>query len=290
MAEQQRSGSEENNTSLTTQLSEVSIQIDEVGRRRRRRIYKVPPLQLAQKEHVYHPRVLSLGPYHHGRTQFPLVEDFKAKTLKWFLSLSVSDTDSGGSWDKAFFQGKILERIDEIRSYYEQGSTNDFTDEELAEMMLRDACFILYHLKAEGDRDYHPLDMLLIGLKYGTDGKEQVFSQLLNIKIRDDHDHDMLTQIPWSDNDEPPHLLAALRRILLFGQEHRVTELVRDQPHHRRRLLLLPCLDFIRKRLRWRSSSSSSSKSRRFYMEKHTISFSHISQSKGCSLQAVLIA
>ncbi|KAK4432068.1 hypothetical protein Salat_0968900 [Sesamum alatum] len=203
---------------------------------RPQRIYKVPPLLLADKEHVYHPRVLSLGPYHHGQPQFPRVEEFKTDILNRFVSADK---------DKAFFCNKILERIDRIRSYYEEGSTAKFNDEALAEMMLRDACFMLCHMEVKSDREYLPLGMsvtsflyqdfymlenqiplwilrLLIGLKYGTNGKAALFSKLLScMKLRDNGQ----TRIPWKDANEPPHLLAALRKILLFGPGQHVTEL-----------------------------------------------------------------
>lgn len=215
---------------------------------RRRRIYKVPPPLRANMEHVYDPVVLSLGPYHHGRPQFRQVEEFKAEILNRFVSGSVAK-------DKSFFFNKILEQIDEIRSYYEEGSTNEFNDEALAEMVLSDACFILHYMELEDENEYHPLGMslvsfmfrdflmlenqiplwiirYLIGLKYDKDEGEALFYKFLSFMNFGD---DRLTQIPW-DNDngsEPLHLLEAHRTTLL-GQGK---EFIRDQPRFLPRLL-----------------------------------------------------
>ncbi|KAK4432079.1 hypothetical protein Salat_0970000 [Sesamum alatum] len=259
---------------------EVSIQIPSAktsteSQVHRRRIYKVPPPLRANMEHVYEPVVLSLGPYHHGRPQFRQVEEFKAKILNRFVSGCAAK-------DKSFFCNKILERIDEIRSYYEEGSTNEFSDEVLAEMILTDACFILYYMELQDDNVYLPLGMsvvsfmyrdffmlenqiplwiirFLIGLKYDKDEGEALFCKFLSFMNFGD---DRLTQIPW-DNDngnEPLHLLEAHRTTLL--RQEKATEFISDQPHFLPRIL-----DFRWKRWRRKSSSQSMFKmeSRPFY-------------------------
>ncbi|KAL0346191.1 UNVERIFIED_CONTAM: hypothetical protein Sradi_4450400 [Sesamum radiatum] len=160
-------------------------------------------------------------------SQFRQVEEFKAKILNRFVSGTAAK-------DKSFFYNKILERIDEIRSYYEQGSTNEFNDEALAEMILTDACFILYYMELEDDNEYDPLGMsvvsfmyrdcfmlenqiplwiirFLIGLKYDKDDEEALFCKFLSFMNFGD---DRLTQIPW-DNDngnEPLHLLEPIEQ------------------------------------------------------------------------------
>ncbi|KAL0428491.1 UNVERIFIED_CONTAM: hypothetical protein Slati_3023900 [Sesamum latifolium] len=122
---------------------EVSIQIPSA---KTSRASQVPPLLRANMEHIYDPVVLSLGPYHHGRPQFRQLEELKAKILNRFVSGTAAK-------DKSFCCNKMLERIDEIRSYYEEGSTNEFNDEALAEMILTDACFILFYMELEDDKE-----------------------------------------------------------------------------------------------------------------------------------------
>ncbi|KAL2234166.1 UNVERIFIED_CONTAM: hypothetical protein Sindi_1148800 [Sesamum indicum] len=73
---------------------------------------------------------------------------------------------SAGSADKGkeFFLSKILERTDEIRSHYEGVLRNDFTDEELAEMILLMPVFILYFLEMVGDEEMEICFFLLLGM------------------------------------------------------------------------------------------------------------------------------
>ncbi|KAL0346197.1 UNVERIFIED_CONTAM: hypothetical protein Sradi_4451000 [Sesamum radiatum] len=245
MGEKHRlSTSEDSNNSITAQASHVHVVIADEERELeaspakvsiqiipssteslvRRRIHKVPrPLRM-KNEHVYDPVVLSLGPYHHGRTQFRQMEEFKAEILNRFVSDSAAK-------DKGFFYNKILERIDEIRSYYEEDSTAVFSDEALAEMILLDACFTIYYLQSEY-RDYHRL---------GTAVVSSMFRDFLMLEnqIR----YGLLTQIPWDNGDEPLYVLEARHRMILLGQEKATeSEGIRD-------------LDSRRKELRQRISS-----------------------------------
>ncbi|KAK4432078.1 hypothetical protein Salat_0969900 [Sesamum alatum] len=208
----------------------------------RRRIYKVPPPLHANKEHVYDPVVLSLGPYHHGRPQFRPVEEFKSQILNRFVT---------AAQNKNIFYNKILERIDEIRSHYEEGSTDELSDEAFAEMILRDACFIIHYMELESDKKYDPLGMsvvsfmsrdffmlenqiplwiirLLISLKYDKDEEEALFCKFLSLINFGDC---RLTQIPWNNDNgnEPLHLLEAHRTTIL-RQEKATEKFIRDQP------------------------------------------------------------
>ncbi|KAK4387752.1 hypothetical protein Sango_2381800 [Sesamum angolense] len=164
------STSEDSNNSITAQASHVHVVVADEGREleasppevsiqiipsptespvRRRRIHKVPrPLRM-NNEHVYDPVVLSLGPYHHGRPQFRQVDEFKPRSLTGSCRTALPRT-------RASSHNKILERIDEIRSYYEEESTGEFSDEALAEMILLDACFTIYYLQSDY-KDYHSL-------------------------------------------------------------------------------------------------------------------------------------
>ncbi|GFY98164.1 hypothetical protein Acr_12g0007050 [Actinidia rufa] len=102
-----------------------------------RRIEKVP-LLLRNNENnkgQYDPKVVSIGPYHHGRLELQFVENLKPMVARVFVS------DSGKSIDK--FYNKILWMVDEARSFYVEGSTDAHSDEKFAEMMLLDGCFIL---------------------------------------------------------------------------------------------------------------------------------------------------
>ncbi|XP_059308999.1 UPF0481 protein At3g47200-like [Lycium ferocissimum] len=104
---------------------------------RRRQIPKVPLVMRIdnQKSDDYDPKVVSLGPYHHGKPELNFVEDFKPKALQMFIH--------GSNKDQDFFLEKILGEIDDFRSCYLEEFANKYDDSEFARMMLLDACFIL---------------------------------------------------------------------------------------------------------------------------------------------------
>ncbi|KAK4437425.1 hypothetical protein Salat_0076400 [Sesamum alatum] len=253
MGDRRSSAPEESNNSKTTQAShshvvadeereeafpfEVSITIQsaETTSMGQQKIHKVPSPLRVNKEHLYVPVAVSLGPYHHGRSQFPQVEDFKVKILNSFIADS-------GSEDKAFLYSKILERVDEIRSHYEEGSTDEFNDESFAEMILLDACFIIFFMKYRGEENVDKLydfqhllgwlgyrfaivDLfmlenqiplwvikLLNGLMYhDKDDGEALLSNYLSKSLNIEYDY-VLQEITLN---EPLHLLEARRQVLL---------------------------------------------------------------------------
>lgn len=104
---------------------------------RRRHIPKVPLFMRIdnQKSDDYDPKVVSLGPYHHGKPELNFVEDFKPKSLEMFIH--------GSNKNQDFFLEEILREIDDFRSCYLEEFANKYNNNEFARMMLLDACFIL---------------------------------------------------------------------------------------------------------------------------------------------------
>ncbi|KAL0454821.1 UNVERIFIED_CONTAM: hypothetical protein Slati_0821300 [Sesamum latifolium] len=222
---------------------EVSISIEsaETTSIGRRKIHKVPSLLRVNKEQLYTPVAVSLGPYHHGRSQFPQVEDFKVEMLDSFVAANAPK-------DKGFFYSKIFERVDEIRGHYEEGSsTDELNDEAFAEMILLDTCFIIYLMKCLVeeiiDKLYvfqqrigwlayrfvimdlfkleNQIPLWVISLLYALifhdeddDGEALVCSYLSKfLKIEYNY---VVQQIIRADGNEPPlHLLEAKQRVLL---------------------------------------------------------------------------
>ncbi|KAG6386650.1 hypothetical protein SASPL_151818 [Salvia splendens] len=102
----------------------------------RRTLYRVPEHVRSGKNHIYEPQVVPLGPYHHRRhPQRDLVDPLKNE---------LRDLVCGDASRKSSLLSNIHERIDEIRHFY--GGADGYTDEELAEMMLRDACFLMGYM------------------------------------------------------------------------------------------------------------------------------------------------
>ncbi|KAF3653797.1 hypothetical protein FXO38_15471 [Capsicum annuum] len=83
----------------------------------------------------YSPMVVSIGPYHHGKPELQGVQNFKQELLDLFIS-------GGRTTDDSILED-FMEHIDIARSYYMEGSVAAYSKEELAKMMLLDACFII---------------------------------------------------------------------------------------------------------------------------------------------------
>ncbi|KAL0346195.1 UNVERIFIED_CONTAM: hypothetical protein Sradi_4450800 [Sesamum radiatum] len=229
------STSKDSNNSVTTQASshvrdvvadeereleaspaEVSIPIPsavETTSAYRRKIYKVPSLLRVNKEQLYAPVAVSLGPYHHGRSQFPQVEDFKVEMLNSFVAANAPK-------DKGFFYSKIFERVDEIRGHYEEGTTDELNDKAFAEMILLDTCFIIYLMKCLVELE-NQIPLWVIRLLYALifddqDGGEALVCSYLSATLNIEYNYVVQQIIRADGNHEPPlHLLEAKQRVLL---------------------------------------------------------------------------
>ncbi|KAG6386657.1 hypothetical protein SASPL_151826 [Salvia splendens] len=95
-------------------------------------LHRVPIYMRMDMKQIYDP----LGPYHDRLTpQLQLVEPLKEEILVLFC---------GSAARKSFLLCEVRERIGEIRHFY--GGAGGKDDETLAEMMLRDACFLAWIL------------------------------------------------------------------------------------------------------------------------------------------------
>ncbi|KAK3012676.1 hypothetical protein RJ639_009872 [Escallonia herrerae] len=103
-----------------------------------RRIQKVPMLlrKDEHKTHEYDPLVVSFGPYHHGKKELQLAEKIKPAILRIYIS------GCGGNAYNDLYN-KVLEVIHVARNCYVEGTTEAYTDNEFAEMMLLDGCFLV---------------------------------------------------------------------------------------------------------------------------------------------------
>uniref|UniRef100_A0A7N2L5K8 Uncharacterized protein n=2 Tax=Quercus lobata TaxID=97700 RepID=A0A7N2L5K8_QUELO len=99
---------------------------------------KVPPTlrRNERSKDYFDPRVISFGPYHHGKPEFQEAEMLKTNVMLEFIANS--------STSFVEFYSKVREINDYTRSCYVDGSTNKYSDDVFALMMLRDSCFILY--------------------------------------------------------------------------------------------------------------------------------------------------
>ncbi|XP_065011576.1 UPF0481 protein At3g47200-like [Musa acuminata AAA Group] len=97
-------------------------------------IFKVPRIFQEADPKAYEPKMVSLGPYHHGKIRLKAMEDLKWHYLKKFLG-----RNPGMSLEDYIEQ--IREREDEARMAYSE--IVDMTSDEFVQMMLLDCCFVI---------------------------------------------------------------------------------------------------------------------------------------------------
>ncbi|KAL1561603.1 UPF0481 protein [Salvia divinorum] len=116
-------------------------------------IVPAPVRGVEGRHQIYDPVLVSLGPYHHGLPQLMLVEDLKSE----ILDLLVPDKHQ-----QEQLIADIQTQSHQIRTFYEGLSRE--SDAELAGMMLRDACFLIYCLKQAADNDDNCVVLRRLGM------------------------------------------------------------------------------------------------------------------------------
>nr|XP_023885947.1 UPF0481 protein At3g47200-like [Quercus suber]POE68976.1 upf0481 protein [Quercus suber] len=81
------------------------------------------------------PRVVSLGPIHHGKPKYQLTEEYKLMLADKFIVKT-------GTTVKELY-GIIEDNIKELREYYDEKVTRKYSDEDLAWMLFVDGCATL---------------------------------------------------------------------------------------------------------------------------------------------------
>ncbi|KAH6768366.1 hypothetical protein C2S51_013702 [Perilla frutescens var. frutescens] len=122
----------------------VSVDIPPAAAERPRVLHSVPTQVREGKNQIYEPVLVSLGPNHHQHDrgfefEFEVVEDIKGEILNNLVPAS--------SDNRKKLLDHIRSRLDDIRSFYGGLSSSSVDDTTLAEMMLRDACFVVYFMK-----------------------------------------------------------------------------------------------------------------------------------------------
>ncbi|KAL5698009.1 hypothetical protein ACHQM5_029098 [Ranunculus cassubicifolius] len=104
-------------------------------------IYKVPVNLRIINESAYTPKLVSIGPLHHGATKLQPMEAHKRRYLNLFL-----DQNSNISLEDLVQVVRGLE--ERARNCYEEEFTRHLNRDQFVEIMLLDSCFILtfFHL------------------------------------------------------------------------------------------------------------------------------------------------
>ncbi|PIN18920.1 hypothetical protein CDL12_08407 [Handroanthus impetiginosus] len=145
----------------------------------------------------------------------------------------------GGNQTPLFYFTRILELISDVRKCYVEGSTEQYNDGQLSEMMLLDSCFLIYYMNIGLQNPLHSLLiynhlgslvlslvnrdiflmknqlpfqilMLLINLRY--DNGEESVSRFLHQSTWGQYKHEQIQDTKEQQKRSPPlHLFKALR-------------------------------------------------------------------------------
>ncbi|KAG2683580.1 hypothetical protein I3760_10G037700 [Carya illinoinensis] len=126
---------------------------EEINEVRTPKIQKVIFLLRDHKHFVkyYEPRVVSLGPIHHGKEKYRLAETFKLKLAKLFVK-------SSGKTIEGLCE-EVEEKIKELRECFEEEVTKNYNDDDLAWLLLVDGCAILQYIDLAIKDKFKELDI-----------------------------------------------------------------------------------------------------------------------------------
>ncbi|XP_034707937.1 UPF0481 protein At3g47200-like [Vitis riparia] len=195
------------------------------------RLPKVPHMLRGTQDFkkLYEPRVISIGPYHHGKPHLHPGEMIKPLYAEQFLA--------GSNQDFKDLYTKIESKIEAVRKCYVTRPTNRYNDEALTWMMLLDGLFLLQFIRSRvGDdmsnvlRDHQinfvKQDLFLLEnqlpfgvLKLIFEGANFQGSLPMEMKIKEfitcfGMPEGSTSQL-IEENKEPSHLLDLLRSVLL---------------------------------------------------------------------------
>ncbi|XP_034707145.1 UPF0481 protein At3g47200-like [Vitis riparia] len=113
-----------------------------------RRITKVPQLLRGTQDFkkLYEPRVISIGPYHHGKPHLHPVQMIKPLCARNFLADSNQEIEA--------LYTKIESNIEAVRKCYNKRPTIKYDNEALAWMMLLDGCSLLQFIRRKDLRKF----------------------------------------------------------------------------------------------------------------------------------------
>ncbi|GMN55504.1 hypothetical protein TIFTF001_024614 [Ficus carica] len=107
------------------------------GNRPPPKIQKVPFVLGDRKkfEKYYEPRVVSVGPIHHGKPNLRVAERYKLKLAAAFIKQSGKET-------RALYK-MISNKIDQLKDYYHEDEHKKYDDKTLSRILFLDGCAVL---------------------------------------------------------------------------------------------------------------------------------------------------
>ncbi|XP_075637174.1 UPF0481 protein At3g47200-like isoform X1 [Castanea sativa] len=190
------------------------------------------------------PRVVSLGPIHHGKPAYQLTEEYKLMLADKFIGKT-------GRTDEELYC-IIKDKIKELREYYDEKETQEYSDEDLAWMLFVDGCATLQFIDSivndpledvkmkndqvafvqqdlfllENQLPYQLLDDLMKNSRKEEKLRMSIKEFINGQSMLDDSDE----KIPQENDEEAIHLLDLLRkRLLSVPQESNGNEEVPEE-------------------------------------------------------------
>ena len=114
-------------------------------------IYRVPNhIKNMTNPDAYRPRLVSLGPFHHGEAELQPMEKHKHRAVAHLVERSGKPLRE--------FMAAVEEIAEQLRAAYEDLDDERWSGEEFVELMLTDGCFLLevmraFQLQREGKKE-----------------------------------------------------------------------------------------------------------------------------------------
>ena len=99
---------------------------------------RLRPDVMGAEDYYYAPKLISLGPYHHGKPHLKDGETLKLKLAEAYIQECEPTVDE--------IYNTISDSISELRGCYDAESTKKYKDDELTIMMLVDGCALLCYI------------------------------------------------------------------------------------------------------------------------------------------------
>lgn len=102
------------------------------------KIAKMLGSELGDSADYYKPKIISLGPYHHGKPNLKKGETIKLKLAAAYFELIVKTVDD--------FYKEIEGIIKDLKDLYDEGWTKKYSNAKFTVMMLVDGCSLLHYM------------------------------------------------------------------------------------------------------------------------------------------------
>ncbi|KAE8098656.1 hypothetical protein FH972_016701 [Carpinus fangiana] len=209
---------------------------DNVPNQAETNVPKIQKVTFLLREHknvakYFEPRVVSLGPIHHGKSKYQKAEEYKLRLAKAFVK------ESGEGKTAESLYAEIEKKIKQLREYFDEKVTKVYDDKDLAWMLFVDGCAVLQFIQCAvetkfadmkikndqavfGQQDLFLLEnqlpyQLLKDLMKLSEKKE-----ILKKSINSFIDMHATTQTAnCKDKQKPAHLLDRLRTRLIGNRE-----------------------------------------------------------------------